>query len=365
MKRLVSICAFVIVLLINTVPAHAAGTVAVLSAEDVSLSGNTVLASVSISNNSGVMGFKVTASYSPELLDVSSVTAGNVTAKGNFIHNAGKMKGQVDIIWYANEQTTENGCLFVLTVKPTDNFTKDESTQIFLSFSQADTFNEQYEDVAFDCKSINVSYGEQDQQSTTKPDSDQELSSEVLITDEQIINAVDAALDNTRAGDIDDVDQKTLDEVNDNLRIIAGPNAPQFDSTEELRSQYTVAVRREYLNSLTTTIGKERIQEIISEELTAHNMAKTEDIPDEEKEKFVAAVDEKLHSEDELLKNVSDILSTDDLLDIYKELSENDDENEKESKSNHYPLTIIIISVIAIVVIIAGIILMKKRNKRK
>ena len=72
-RRIVLFCLAVIILIMNTVPALAAGTVAVLSAEDVVLTDNTILVPVNISNNPGIMGFKVTASYPSELLEISTI----------------------------------------------------------------------------------------------------------------------------------------------------------------------------------------------------------------------------------------------------------------------------------------------------
>ena len=378
-------------LIVYTVPALAAGTVAVLSADDISATTNTILVPVNISNNPGIMGFRVSASYPSELLEISSVAAGRVTTKGNFIHNAGKVSGQVDIIWYATEQTTENGSLFVLTVQPTEKFIEGESTQITLSFSQADTFNEKYEDVAFDCEPINISYGiesEQtsssapdqetatdtvntDSQGTSKSEQTQETVAEAPVTDAQIIDAVDAALANTETGRIDDIDSGALAEVNDNLRTIAGPNAPQFSSTEELKEQYKAAKKNEYMEQAKINLEPSVISNTLTGVLDRRNAASYSELSESEKGNAVTEAYQKMHDADKTLPNISDILTVDESAEMFDSMisdvsTENEEtESEKEAgKGAGFPVYIIIfIAAVVICCVVAFVVYKKSKAK--
>lgn len=366
-RRIVLFCLTLIILITNTEPALAAGTVAILSAEDVVLTDNTILVPVNILNNPGIMGFKVSASYPSELIEISSVTAGSVTAKGNFIHNAGKAAGQVDVIWYSTEQSTDDGSLFVLTVKPTDSFIEGESTQITLSFSQADTFNEQYEDVAFDCKQINVSYGKTEQPSTN-PNLSQDDSTEVSITDSQLIDAVDAAIDNTEGGSVDHMDTDTLDAVNENLRTIAGPNAPQFNSVEELKKSYNAARMNEYTNQAQINIDPAVIADTLNGVLNSRNVSSFSELSDSDKSEAVAEAYQRMNSEDDTLPDISGLLSDDESASMFDRLlsevsAENDqvETNSDSDNKNNFPVYIIIIIAF---VIVCGVVIVIARQKR-
>ena len=356
--------------LLTTVPAITAGAVALLSADDVAVTNNTTLIPVEISNNPGIMGFKVIARYSPEYLEILSVTAGSVTAKGNFIHNAGKETGQVDVIWYAAEQTAENGSLFILTVKPTEKFIEGESTQISLSFSQADTFNEQYEDVAFDCKSINVSYGKEAQLTPTIPASLKETTSEVSITDSQVIDAVDAALSNTESGNVDDIDSDTLAEVNNNLRTIAGPNAPQISSVEELKEQYSVAQRNVYIEHAQIDVDPSLISNTLTNILNSRNSSSFSTLSEGEKGNAIAEAYEKMQEADGTLHDISNILTVDESAEmfdslIFKATTEDEDKGsgKETSQKNGFPAYIIVIVAVVVCGVVILICIKKKAPK--
>ena len=374
----------------NTVPAFAAGTVAILSADAISLTSKTILIPVNISDNPGIMGFKVTASYPSELLEITGVAAGSVTTKGSFIHNAGKVSGQTDVIWYATEQTAENGSLFILTVKPTEKFVEGESTQITLSFSQADTFNEKYEDVIFDCKPIIISYGREseqttspaptqetatdaadtDDQATTKPEQTQETVAKAPVTDAQVIDAVDAALANTETGSIDDIDTEALAEINENLRTIAGPKAPQYSSAEELKERYKTAKKNEYIEQAKINLEPSVISNTLTGVLDSRNAASYSGLSESEKDDAVTEAYQKLHDADDTLPDISGILTVDESAEMFDSLiSDASTENEgtetgKEAgKGAGFPIYIIIISAVAICSVVVFVIYKKKKTK--
>ena len=369
MKRITIICLTILLVFVNTVPALAAGTVAIISAEDIAITSNTILVPVNISNNPGVMGFKVTASYSSDLLEISGVTAGSVTTKGNFIHNAGKVSGQVDIIWYATEQTTENGSLFVLSVKPTERFIEGESTQISLSFSQADTFDEQYNDVAFDCTPINVSYGNQEQQTDSNSAPTQENASEAPITDSQVIEAVDAAIDNSESGNTNDIDSDTLAEVNDNLKTIVGPNAPQFSTVEELKERYNTAQSNRYIEQARINIDPSKISETLNGVLNDRNASSFSELGDTDKTAAVAEAYQRMQDVDDTLPDVSSYLGDDESAEMFDSLleyasTENEANSKEESASNGFSVYIIIIVAVVIICCVLIVIVYKKRTRK-
>lgn len=126
---------------------------AIVEGEKISLGyGEEAIVPINIDNNSGIMGFKIMLDYDPDLLSVKNVSAGVITEEGNFVHNAGLKAGHVDIIWNGISNVTGAGTLFSVYVKAIGVI--KENAEIKISYSQSDTFNEEYKDVAFDCKNI-------------------------------------------------------------------------------------------------------------------------------------------------------------------------------------------------------------------
>lgn len=108
---------------------------------------DTVCVPVYISENDGIMGFRISIAYDPEVLRPSSVE-GKI-GKGNLQDNIGVHPGSVDIIWnYSEDDFFEGEMLLIEFEVLTNSFTV---TDINISYSQDDTFNESYEDVTLLC----------------------------------------------------------------------------------------------------------------------------------------------------------------------------------------------------------------------
>lgn len=118
------------------------------------LPGETVEIPVYISNNTGIMGFKLNFTYNKDLLTPVSVTKGDVTSTGTLNDSIGTTEQNTfSTLWNNTTEVGENGELFVLTFKVNDNASYG-TADIDISFSQADTFNEKYDDVKLICRDI-------------------------------------------------------------------------------------------------------------------------------------------------------------------------------------------------------------------
>lgn len=373
MKKLSVVFITIILFLFNTVPAFFAGTVAIISSEDIWIEDKTVLVPVTISDNPGIMGFRITVEYPSDLLEISDATAGNVTAVGSFIHSAGKTSGTADIIWFSTEQTTNNGTLFVLTVKATSAFKQGESAQITLSFSQADTFNEQYEDVEFECKPINIVFGKPDssdvndpQESIAETKGTPEETQNNKITDAQIITAVEAAMESSGIENIDDIDEEVLNKVNENLKTITGFDGPFFSNVEELKSRYKEAVINEYSAQAEVNIDPDRITGIIDEALNSKNADSFDDLSDQDKEAVVGVVLEKLNAEDDTLPDISKKLSIDDTILLFEKMHSKSKLELNTGQSDAHttsPFPVIIAIIVACVIVVVFILIWHKRKQ--
>lgn len=359
----------VLMLFANSFPSSAAGTVAHLSAEEVHLNDSTVLVPVNISGNPGIMGFKITIEFPSEKIAITNATAGSVTSNGSFVHNAGKVNGKLDVIWYSSEQTFENGSLFILSIKPTDGFAEGESAEILLSFSQADTFNEKYEDVAFDCQPIKVYRGEQASQAATESVTKAEKT-ESSITDEQLIEAVDVALDNSDRKTIDNINSETLVVVNENLRTMGGSAATQYNTVDELQKAYRAAVRNQYFNQAQINIAPETIISIAKEVLEPREVSSFSELSAEDKKCAVDEMYDKMHSADDTLPEISNIIPDDQSADMFDDLLEDSktdshqDKNKSETTGNLFPVLAIIIAIVIVGGIICLIVVRRIKTRK-
>ena len=127
--------------------------------------GQNITIPVSISNNTGIMGFSISFEYDENILTPVSVTPGTII-NGLFDNSIEtSVAGHFDVVWSGTENCVQNGVLFNITF--TVNNSASGTTEIGVSYSQADTFNEKWEDVVIDCKDINLTIGSQHTTQTT------------------------------------------------------------------------------------------------------------------------------------------------------------------------------------------------------
>ena len=71
------------------------------------------------------------------------------------VHDAGNF----DVLWSSTGNVSSDGTMFIVELKVKDNAPTDKYN-ISLSYSQADTFNEKWQDVMFDCDEIDIIVGD-------------------------------------------------------------------------------------------------------------------------------------------------------------------------------------------------------------
>ncbi len=111
---------------------------------------------VSVSENQGMMGFKLLVSYDSDILAPVSVDRGEALGAGLLNDSIGTSDMSVlQIVWTGSDNCYENGLLFTMKFKVLNaDFT---STEVKFDYSQPDTFNVKYDDVklSFDNSTIN------------------------------------------------------------------------------------------------------------------------------------------------------------------------------------------------------------------
>lgn len=121
--------------------------------------GESVKIPVYIKNNVGIMGYLLTAEYDPEKVEINDISTGPCFANGLFEHNLSlQQKGRVDILWSNTQEVKEDGILLYFEIRAKEDI-GEAKTQIRLTDSEEDTFNEKYENVSWNCAPIEIQGG--------------------------------------------------------------------------------------------------------------------------------------------------------------------------------------------------------------
>ena len=123
---------------------------------------------VTLENNTGLMGFLITVKYDPKILEAVSVETGELIPNGTmFDDTVGAKEGEFKVLWSGNENRNGDGCLFTLNFRAAG---QEGSAEITLEYSQADTFDEKYRNVALVCEPVSYQISKRPQ-IDPKPDS--------------------------------------------------------------------------------------------------------------------------------------------------------------------------------------------------
>ena len=119
--------------------------------------GESVTIPVYIKDNPGLMGTKLTFDYNADYLTPISVSAGDVFSGGLQDNiNGDAVPGRFNVYWAGSQNTFDNGILFYITFNVSENANGQE--EIAISYSQEDTFDENFDDVILKCQNILVKY---------------------------------------------------------------------------------------------------------------------------------------------------------------------------------------------------------------
>ncbi len=353
--------------------AFAAAWADVYAEEQTAASGETVLIPVRIKNNPGLMGFKITVTYDAALLKSPTVNRGTVTKNGNFNDSIGVTPdGAFDVVWNDTQNVSGDGTLMILGFKAVS----EAETNISLSFSQPDTFNEAWEDVELNCKSIKLKVVDKSEKPPTTLVQDNPNAQEP--DSEEIKSAVEIVLDEKNKGSIDGISEEEkeafADRVNEVLGQLSEGSRDYFADTDEIEDAYDDAVADKFVENVKASADSGEIENAIGNALDSVNAETAEDIPEEKKTEFVKAVESNLGQSISDFETVSDKLTPDDAIEAIKRLqSENTEEATQGEKvpvtmndGKNYPVFLIIAVVIvfaAITTIIVVYIYKKKKLK--
>lgn len=117
---------------------------------------------VSIKDNPGIMGFRITAEYDAKKITIMNVSSGELTENGILSNSLQPQseESSFDVLWSGSENAKGDGTLFYIYAKTASKFKKD--SEIKLSYAKADTFNEDFETVKLKCKPVTISYSKKE-----------------------------------------------------------------------------------------------------------------------------------------------------------------------------------------------------------
>ena len=162
---------------------------------------------VCIRKNRGIMGFRIKVKYDKDVIQISKVSRGSILNHGNFQDNLGLKNGQFDILWSGTEDMKKNGTLFTLSVQLKKKNVNNSTIE--LSYSQEDTFNENWEDVSLLCKNIELC-GTEDQKENTDSVSKEADENEKELRSEAVNETADQILEQVT---MEEFYEKVLDVV--------------------------------------------------------------------------------------------------------------------------------------------------------
>lgn len=326
--------------------------------------GESEIINIKISDNSGLMGLKIHLAYLSECLDVRSVSRGTVTQKGTFMDNVGLKEGGFDIIWYNTEEVKEDGTIASIYA----DVLSDEPFQIYISYSEKDTFNGKYENVKFECVPVcskNFSNSQQGED-TTQQNSADEVTAESKQDDNTDVNdemlqllvlktindfGVDSLNDLS-----DDLQTQILDAVNKNIKEKYGIEK-SYSDFQRVKDTYKSGLVSMLPGDIAALEKNKSAQEIVGDIIEQKHLDKKLDIntAGEIVENLEEKGLDKVYSNtltDSELKNALDNI-------IYDRNQDNTVESDKQGKIP------IVITVIVLLLVLLSIVFLIYRRKTK
>ncbi len=375
MKKIISVLLFAAIIFNFNIYSFAAEPVSV-KADDVALLQNQERSiPVKIENNSGIMGFKITVEYPVDKIDVKSVSRGDITSKGNFNTNFGINDGKFDVLWNNVEEIKNDGTLFLIDVEPasTSNF----NSEIKLSYSQPDTFNEEYEDVKFDCRNIAVNFSLNENQNESEESTTQitdEKQDTVAYDNNHILSAVKESLEEYGYKALSEIksdnQQYFLATVNQKLSELSNGKYAAINSFENLVSLYNSAYEGIFVTNVTSEIPSENIQQAIKDALETVGADSISELKDDEKEQFVQELEKNLKNYNSNVESISEDIDVDKAVDIAEKLDNSSrpiqlQQDSLENNHSNNICIIVVISILCVAVIATIIIVVLKKKKLK
>lgn len=339
---------------------------------------------IRLENNKGIMGFKITVEYPNEKLTLTDVSSGSVTNGGLFnttVMSYAAVNGSFDVVWSDIQDFTDDGTLFMLTFSVSE-IADDCICEIELSYSQEDTFNENWEDVKLNCKSVSVRIGEPKEtlspETTEQTAEKNEDKKKVQVSDDYLISSVKSVLTSFGVADIEKVkdEQKpiVLEFVNNKLKSY-DENVITFSSFEELKAAYNIAVKNQAEKLVNDSVDSNIVIDKADEVLNEFGADSFKDVPADKKEDAVDKMLNSLSENNAEVHGFNDVTNSDDAAEVLDSIVENAIEQENSGipvqqednadTEDDGTLKIIIFVIIAVIVVVVVMVMLMINKKKR
>ena len=159
MKKITAIICCVLLLFLTTLTGYAdASAPNRIYAEKIyAVAGEAISIPIKISGNTGFMGFAINIDYDPAVLTPVSVSRADLLI-GMFDDSIETSEpGRFRVVFTGTGNIASDGQLFTVVFNASEN--ASGNTQLSLSYSKGDTFDENYHDIVFNCENTTVTFG--------------------------------------------------------------------------------------------------------------------------------------------------------------------------------------------------------------
>lgn len=317
--------------------------------------------SVKIDSNNGLMGFKIIITYPIDIIKITSVNRGTVTKSGNFSTNS-DTPGRIVVVWFDTSQVTGDGSLFDIMFDVIDN---TKSGTIRLSYSEDDTFDQEYKPVILNLKnigikgkSVNTSAGK-DSVVPAPDEVDDSISSENTKPDygsyreliESVLKKYD--LNNLTAKQSEDL----LNEVN--TAFESANREERFKSVDALVFFYEQIKIFEAQEKVESSYTKDEISGAVDEALKNIGAENIAELTDEQKSEFSEQIKELLPND-----SAVDKLTDNEITQVYKDYYSEEPSN-PESADKKIVLAVTLSAVVVFAALAVIYILIRRRRKNE
>lgn len=372
------ICLFLpLLLLLNVTTAFAASRTEIYSDTVYATQGDTVTVPVKIKNNAGIMGFRLTFKYpnelnSPEVLRSALLNEGLLN---DSITEA--TKDSFDVVWSNTQNVIGDGTVLLLSFKVSSD-AQNGNYKIDVFYNQADTFNEDMQDVFFDCQSLKIIIGKNTIETTKNDISNPVTQKPIKDIDSLFLKKTfEKALDFLNVESFEFMSDKDFEKFKELVSkefVNYGASGDELDdkSKDEIEEIYNKASKDAFVDSVVNTVDGDVINNAIKENLSAVGAENIESVPPEKQKEFVDGVVKTLTDNGAEINELPDSFTGEQAIDAIESVSKkNESETEVEvddfvpkEKPQSYVLYVAVgVAAVAIIAVIAVLIIKRKIKK--
>lgn len=378
MKKLFCIL-FLALFLLNVIPVFAVLGTEIYSDTVYTVQGKTVTVPIKIKNNAGIMGFRLTFTY-PDELKSPEVLRGALLREGLLNDSIVETtKGSFDVVWSNTQNVTGDGTILLLNFNVASD-AQNGNYRIDVSYNQADTFNEDMQDVFFDCQSLEMIIGKNAFETTQNNISNPVTQKPIKDIDSLFLKKTfEKALDFLNVESFEfmsDKDFEKFKELVSKELVNYGASGDELDnkSNDEIEEIYNDASKDAFVDSVVNTVDGNVIDNAIKENLSAVGAENIESVPPEKQKDFVNGVVNTLTENGAEIEVLPDSFTDEQIIDAIESVSNRNESEtgvvvdgfvpEKSPKSYGIYIAVGIVAVSTIAVV-AVLIIKRKHNKKR